>query len=533
MAIDMQTIFPEAKDIPDAFRCSEIAPEPVYLIDGQLKVNWDKVRAVQSPILIRNGDKLTSPHLGECPHLTGEESMAALQAAIKVFDSGMGSWPMMKNGERLDHMRTFLQHMRGKEKTFALLEMWETGKKYQDCLNEFQRTLTYIEDTMKAFTELEKDTSIFTRVGPTLALIRRQPLGVVLCLGPFNYPLNETFALVIPALLMGNSVVFKQPDQGALCTLPLLEDMAASFPPGVINVINGNGAETIGPIMESGSISILGFIGSSRVANLLIHQHPRNNRLRTILGLEAKNAAYILPDANLDLAIRECIAGALEFNGQRCTAIKQIWVHKKLLEPFLSGMDDYLQQLGYGMPWQDEVMLTPLAEPNKVAFLNELVNDAQARGAQVVNSNGGMSYGTFFFPAVVYPVEPSMRIYQEEQFGPVIPVGSFSRLDDLFTYFRNSDYGQQASIFTRSPAQAGPLIDILVNQVSRVNLNTRCQRSPDELPFTGRKGSAEGTLSVKDALRAFSIRSLAVANEQGRELFFSLLAGKNSEFLRL
>lgn len=126
-----------------------------------------------------------------------------------------------------------------------------------------------------------------------------------------------------------------------------------------------------------------------------------------------------------------------------------------------------------------------------------------------------------------------MQVYHEEQFGPVIPVSTFSDLEDLYPYFRQSSYGQQASLFASSSSQAAPLLDILVNQVSRVNLNIRCQRSPDELPFTGRKDSAEGTLSISDALRAFSIRSLAVANEAGRDLFFQIISSGRSQFLRL
>ena len=141
--------------------------------------------------------------------------------------------------------------------------------------------------------------------------IRRGPLGVVLCMGPFNYPLNETFTTLIPALIMGNAVIFKPPRLGVLLHHPLLEAFRDAFPTGVVNTVYGDGAKVIGPLMQSGKIDVLAFIGSSRVADLLRQQHPRPHRLRCVLGLEAKNAGLILPDADLDLTVKECLTGNL------------------------------------------------------------------------------------------------------------------------------------------------------------------------------------------------------------------------------
>ena len=139
----------------------------------------------------------------------------------------------------------------------------------------------------------------------------------------------------------------------------------------------------------------------------------------------------------------------------------------------------------------------------------------------MVNEGGGETYGNLFSPALVFPVKQEMELYQVEQFGPLIPVTPFSRMEELFDYLSYTDYGQQASIFTSSAKYSVPLINMLVNQVCRININAQCRRSPDELPFTGRKDSAEGTLSVSDALRSFSIRSLIIANEQGRNVFLN------------
>jgi glyceraldehyde-3-phosphate dehydrogenase (NADP+) len=285
--------------------------------------------------------------------------------------------------------------------------------------------------------------------------------------------------------------------------------------------------------MTSGKIDVLAFIGTSGAANHLKKQHPKPHRLRSILGLEAKNAAIVLPDADLDLTIKECILGCLSFNGQRCTALKILFVHSNIVDPFLDRFIEAIKNLKCGMPWENDVFITPLPELHKPRYLSELVEDARRLGAQVINEGGGRTNNSFFYPAVLYPVSSKMRIYAEEQFGPVIPVLSFDDIETPIKYVVESDYGQQISIFGRDPDVIADLIDPLVNQVCRVNINSQCQRSPDTFPFTGRKDSAEGTLSVSDALRVFSIRTLVAAKEidLNKEIITTIVRQRKSNFL--
>lgn len=529
---DSPKLFPSLHNIPQEFRIDKFSGSLNYLLNGEILAAAKGIE-VKSPLMLMQEGAPTRYVLGEYADLNREEALAALDAAEKAWASGMGIWPQMTSEERIECVKEFVWRMRPQEKTFALLEMWEIGRPYQACLDEFRRTLKYIEDTVAALKTMEKEARSLKRVGDFIYQERRCPLGICLCMGPFNYPLNETFAMLIPALIMGNTVVVKLPKYGALCTIPLLEAFARSFPAGVVNIINGDGQKIISPIIGSGKVSVLGFIGSTEVANLLISQHPANNRLRTILGLEAKNPAFVFPDADIKLTVRECINGALEFNGQRCTSLKHIWVHSSIVDEFLDAMSQAIKNLICGMPWEDEVMITPLPEEGKCQWLTQLVEDACQKGAKVVNSGGGQVNGSLFYPALIFPVSPDMELYQVEQFGPLIPVTPFSQTEELIDYLSASYYGQQASIFTSSANNAAPLIDILVNQVSRINLNAQCRRGPDDLPFTGRKDSAEGTLSVSDALRSFSIRSLVVANEQGRELFLDVLKSGKSKFLQI
>jgi len=301
----------------------------------------------------------------------------------------------------------------------------------------------------------------------------------------------------------------------------------------VINTVYGRGADVVPFLMNTGSIAVLALIGSSRVADQLKKQHPKSNRLRAVLGLDAKNAAIILPDADLALAVKECVTGALSFNGQRCTAIKMIFVHQSVAEPFLRALCEEVARLSIGMPWEEGVMITPMPDPARARYLAELIDDALAKGAKVVNEGGGAACETLLRPAVLFPVSPGMRLFREEQFGPVVPVAPFEDLQDVIDYVIGADHGQQVSVFGADSRRIGSLVDVLVNQVCRVNINCQCQRGPDVFPFTGRKDSAEGTLSVSDALRAFSIRSMVAAKgtESSRRLLDAIVLGHQSSFI--
>ena len=332
---------------------------------------------------------------------------------------------------------------------------------------------------------------------------------------------------------MGNPVIFKPAKHGVLLIAPLMEAFQSSFPEGVVNIVFGRGRVLATPIMKSGKIDVLALIGNSKSANALQSQHPKGNRLRMVLGLEAKNPAIVLPDADLDLAVEECIAGTLSFNGQRCTALKVLYVHESVVEEFNRRFAYKVDQLKFANPWEEGAKLTPLPEEDKPAYIQELIDDAKEKGAKVLNKKGGKTSENFIFPAVLYPVTKAMRVFKEEQFGPVIPVVSFSDIEEPLDDMAESNYGQQVSLFGKNIHTLSPLIDTLVNLVCRVNLNSSCQRGPDVYPFTGRKDSAFGTLSVHDALRSFSIRTFVASkdNEYNNAILTELLEKKTSNFI--
>ncbi len=529
----VMNIFPEQRDVPAEFTPAFPIIQKEFLVNGEIRTWNGEMQDVYSPVCIKTGNLIEQKLIGRYPTLTEKESLEALEAASAAFDNGKGQWPTMPVEERIGHVEKLAFLMKEKRTEIINLLMWEIGKSYNDSAKEFDRTIEYMGDTINALKDLDRAGSRFEIKEGIIGQIRRAPLGVVLCMGPFNYPLNETFTTLIPALIMGNTIIFKPPKIGVLLHRPLLHAFKEAFPKGVVNTVYGDGAKIIGPMMATGKIDVLAFIGSSRVADIIKKQHPKPHRLRSVLGMDAKNAGIILKDADIAQTVKECVLGSLSFNGQRCTALKILYVHKDIADEFLKQMSAAIAALKPGMPWDKDVNLTPLPETNKTQYMTDYIEDAKKNGAKVVNDGGGTVNNTFMFPAVLYPVNEKMKVYREEQFGPVIPVVPFTRIDEPMNYVVNSNYGQQVSIFGRDSGAIGTLIDTLVNQVCRVNINSQCQRGPDSFPFTGRKDSAEGTLSVSDALRVFTIRTLVAVKgtDTNKQIITEILKDKKSNFL--
>lgn len=285
--------------------------------------------------------------------------------------------------------------------------------------------------------------------------------------------------------------------------------IAAALPKGVVNFVTGSGRKTMPPIMESGLVDVLAFIGGTGAMDSLIKQHPEPHRLKVFAQLAGKNMGIVLPDADLDVAAQQCMLGSTSYNGQRCTAIKLIMVHESVADQFVAKLVEKVAALKVGLPWE-KAAITPLPEPNKPAFLEGLIGDALSKGAQIVNkAQGGAELrGALFTPAILDGVTKDMRVFREEQFGPLVPVARFRDVADVKAALKESWNGQQAAIFTGDAQAAAPLVDTLSSIVGRINFNLQCGRSPDVFPFAGRRSSAMGTMSVTDALRAFSIETV-------------------------
>ena len=501
-----------------------------YLIGGKLKEWKGKTSEVYSAI--KNDDNFPIK-LGSTPCLNEEVAISAIEHADKAYNRGRGKWPTMSVQKRINCMQNFVVEMEKYRDEISNSIMWEICKSKNDSYAEFDRTISYIKDTIDACKDFDRKGARFQKENNIFAHIRRGPIGIVFCLGPYNYPLNETFCLLIPALIMGNATILKPAKYGVLFFNYLINAFKECFPPGVVNIIFGRGRIIGPPIMKTGKVDILALIGHSSSAVALQDHHTNKNRLRLVLGLEAKNPAIILKDANLNLAVDECLKGSLSYNGQRCTAIKIIYVHKKVKAKFLDSFKKRVDALKIKNPDQSDAFITPLPDPKQPKYLKEIIDDACLKGAKIINQRGGEIGDNYVFPTILFPITNDMRIFHEEQFGPVIPIIEFDDVNMPLNDMSNSNYGQQVSVFGENTNELGPLIDSLVNLVCRVNLNSSCQRGPDIFPFTGRKNSAVSTLSIYDALRTFSIRTFLASknNDTNNNLISDMTKTSKSSFI--
>jgi len=214
-------VFPASlEQVPPDMRLPYYKDGARYLIDGRVRTWNGPCEEAVSPVCVGDGGSLHRHVLGRYPMMTAAEAREALAAAQRAYDNGCGTWPTMSVADRIRHVEEFLPRVAAVRDEVVRLLMWEIGKTLPDARKEFDRTVDYIRDTIQALKELDRTSSRFAVEQGFVAQIRRSPLGVVLCMGPYNYPLNETFTTLIPALIMGNTVVFKPPKHGVLLHAP-------------------------------------------------------------------------------------------------------------------------------------------------------------------------------------------------------------------------------------------------------------------------------------------------------------------------
>jgi glyceraldehyde-3-phosphate dehydrogenase (NADP+) len=381
--------------------------------------------------------KFTRPLIGRMPQMSSSQTLAVLKDAEAAWNGGSGTWPQMSLRERLQAIDNLLRDLETiyREPMVEVL-MWEIGKNRMDAENEFDRTIAFGRQVMDVVRGVSNsnDSSIevvddefggsWQHIGSTMAFVRRAAIGIVLCLGPMNYPLNETYATLIPALLMGNVVLMKIPTVGGLIHLLTMEAFQKALPSGAMSFVSGPGRDTMPTLMETGKVDALAFIGGSNAADDLIRQHPHPHRLKVFLQLEAKNMAIFLPDMfqsashdELNKAVDEAVLGALSFNGQRCTALKLFFIPKGYGDVFSKKMAERIEAMKVGLPWEtveDDSNsgtkvtyshITPLPNKIRTDLMRRLIDDSVSKGAEIVNKRGGEIIGgdesTLMVPAVL------------------------------------------------------------------------------------------------------------------------------------
>ena len=330
-----------------------------------------------------------------------------------------------------------------------------------------------------------------------LAVVRREPVGVVLAIAPFNYPVNLSGSKIAPALIAGNVVMFKPPTQGSISGLLLAKAFEeAEIPAGVFNTITGRGSEIGDYIIEHKEVNFINFTGSTPIGERI----GRLAGMRPImLELGGKDAALVLEDADLEHAAKQIVAGAFSYSGQRCTAIKRVIVIESVADTLAALLQAEVTKLTVGDPF-DNADITPVIDNASADFIWGLIDDAQEKGAQALTPI--KREGNLLWPVLFDQVTKDMKVAWEEPFGPVLPIIRVASVEEAIAFANESEFGLQSSVFTNDFKKAFEIAEKL--EVGTVHINNKTQRGPDNFPFLGVKGSGAGVQGIKYSIEAMT-----------------------------
>ena len=338
-----------------------------------------------------------------------------------------------------------------------------------------------------------------------ISYVNRVPLGTVLAISPFNYPINLSASKLAPALIGGNTVLLKPASQGAVSALYLAAVFQeAGLPHGVLNTITGRGSDIGDYIVTHPGINFINFTGSTEVGKRIAKQV---GMVPLMLELGGKDAAIVLSDADMDFAAENIVSGAYSYAGQRCTAVKRILAEDAVADRLAPLLLARIERLKVGDP-RENAVIVPLISTAAADYVMELIEDALARGAKLLT--GGGRRGNLIEPTLIDHVTTDMRLAWEEPFGPVLPILRVTNMQQAIDIANRSEYGLQSSVFTNNIHDAFFIANQL--EVGTVQINNKTERGPDHFPFLGVKASGMGTQGVKYAIEAMTRPKAIVFN---------------------
>ncbi|WP_426348261.1 NADP-dependent glyceraldehyde-3-phosphate dehydrogenase [Alloiococcus sp. CFN-8] len=444
--------------------------------------------------------------VGRVPAMSKEEVNYVIKNANEAQKDWM-NYPINKKAEILYRAAAILDE---RAEEMGKILTYETAKDRKSAVGEINRTADFIRFTADAAKSLEGDVLPGDSFPGTkrnkLSFVRRVPLGVVLAISPFNYPINLSASKIAPALMAGNSVVLKPPTQGSISSLFLAQVFkAAGVPDGVLNTVTGRGSEIGDYIVTHPEIHFINFTGSTDVG---AHISEITSMKPLLLELGGKDAAIVLEDSDLELAADNIVSGAFSYSGQRCTAVKRILVVDQVADKLVELLTERIKKLKVGDPREEGTVIVPLINEKAADFIMELVEDALQKGAKRVY--GEKREGNLIEPMLFDNVTLDMRIAWEEPFGPVLPVIRVNNIDEAIEIANKSEYGLQSSVFTKDIDKAFYIADRL--EVGTVQINNKTERGPDHFPFLGVKSSGMGTQGIKYSIEAMSRPKAVVLN---------------------
>ena len=458
------------------------------LVNGEWKSS-EKEITIYSPI--------NQEELGTVPAMSQTEVDEAMQAAR----AALPAWRALSAVERAAYLhKTAAILERDKEEIGTILAK-EVAKGIKAAIGEVVRTADLIryaaEEGLRITGQAMEGGGFEAASKNKLAVVRREPVGIVLAIAPFNYPVNLSGSKIAPALIAGNVVMFKPPTQGSISGLLLAKAFEeAGIPAGVFNTITGRGSEIGDYIIEHKEVNFINFTGSTPIGKRI----GRLAGMRPImLELGGKDAALVLEDADLEHAAKQIVAGAFSYSGQRCTAIKRVIVLESVADKLVTLLQAEVTKLTVGDPF-DNADITPVIDNASADFIWGLIEDAQEKGVEALTPI--KREGNLLWPVLFDQVTKNMKVAWEEPFGPVLPIIRVANVEEAIAFANESEFGLQSSVFTNDFKKAFEIAEKL--EVGTVHINNKTQRGPDNFPFLGVKGSGAGVQGIKYSIEAMT-----------------------------
>lgn len=458
------------------------------LVNGKWKSSEQEI-TIYSPI--------NQEELGTVPAMTQTEADEAMQAAR----AALPAWRALSAVERAAYLhKTAAILERDKEEIGTILAK-EVAKGIKAAIGEVVRTADLIryaaEEGLRITGQAMEGGGFEAASKNKLAVVRREPVGIVLAIAPFNYPVNLSASKIAPALIAGNVVMFKPPTQGSISGLLLAKAFEeAGIPAGVFNTITGRGSEIGDYIIEHKEVNFINFTGSTPIGERI----GRLAGMRPImLELGGKDAALVLEDADLEHAAKQIVAGAFSYSGQRCTAIKRVIVLESVADKLATLLQEEVSKLTVGDPF-DNADITPVIDNASADFIWGLIEDAQEKEAQALTPI--KREGNLLWPVLFDQVTKDMKVAWEEPFGPVLPIIRVASVEEAIAFANESEFGLQSSVFTNDFKKAFEIAEKL--EVGTVHINNKTQRGPDNFLFLGVKGSGAGVQGIKYSIEAMT-----------------------------
>jgi alpha-ketoglutaric semialdehyde dehydrogenase len=433
--------------------------------------------------------------------LSGKEDVdLAVRAARRAFEM----WRLVPAPKRGDILKKVGDLLTARKEEIAKQMTREMGKVLLETRGDVQEGI----DT--AYYAASEGRRLFGHTVPSelpskFNMAMRVPIGVAAIITPWNFPMAIPTWKIFPALLCGNTVVFKPASDTPATATTLVEILTeAGVPDGVVNIVHGGGNEVGISLVEHPDVDLVSFTGSTSVGKK-ISEIASKTLKRVSLELGGKNAQIVMDDANLELALEGVLWGTFGTTGQRCTATSRLIVHEKVYDKFMNMVVEHARKLRLGDGLQENIDVGPCVNKKQRETVDEYVKIGTAEGAKLMTGGravpgDGFSKGWFYEPTVLGDVTPSMRVAREEIFGPVLSVIKVKSLEDAIAVSNNTMYGLSSSIYTQDINNAYKAIRDIKAGITYVNSPTIGAEA--HMPFGGVKetgnGHREGGWTVYD-----------------------------------